>query len=117
MATSRGPFPFANRFVNPLVARLTKTPLRKLVGSGTTMITVTGRSSGKEFTFPVTVTKREGQTLTIGVMMPAKKVWWRNLTGDGAPVRIEQDGVDRTGHAVARGDETSGVTVEITLDS
>ena len=116
MATSRGPFPFANRYVNPLVARLTRSPLRKLVGSGTSMITVTGRSSGKEFTFPVTA-KRDGDTLTIGVMAPAKKVWWRNLTGEGAPVKFELDGVQRSGHAVARGDETSGVTVEVTLDA
>src|SRR3954471_19703876 len=110
MATSRGPFPFANRFVNPLVARLTRTPLRVLVGPGTTMITVTGRTSGKKFTFPVTP-KRDGQVFTIKVMAPSKKVWWRNLTGDGGPVGIEVDGVERSGQGIATGDEKSGVTV------
>ena len=49
-------------------------------------------------------------------MFPAKKLWWRNLTGDGAPVTLDIGGIRSTGHAVARGDECSRVTVEVSID-
>jgi hypothetical protein len=52
--------------------------------------------------------------ITVGA--PEHKRWWRNLTGAGAGVRVLLRGVERSGHAVARGDERSGVTVEITFD-
>jgi hypothetical protein len=114
MATSRGIFPFANRYFNPLITKLARSPLGKVTGNGTALLTYTGRTSGKEFTLPVTA-KGKGATSTIKVMMPAKKLWWRNLTGAGAPVTLEVAGVQRSGHAVATGDETSGVTVEVTF--
>jgi hypothetical protein len=115
MTTSRGPFPFANRYVNPLVTAVARSPLGKFTGSSTALLTVTGRSSGKQFTFPVSV-KGKGATTTISVMAPARKIWWRNLTGDGGQVSLEVGGVVRTGHAVASGDENSGVKVEVTFD-
>jgi hypothetical protein len=114
MAISRGPFPFANKYVNPLVTAVARSPLGKLTGNSTALLTYTGRSSGKQFTLPVTA-KPDGQTTTIHVMAPAKKLWWRNLTGEGGPVTLEVNGAQRVGHAVARGDETSGVTVEVTF--
>jgi hypothetical protein len=52
--------------------------------------------------------------ITVG--SPEHKRWWRNLTDAGAPVRMRLRGVERSGHAVARGDERSGVTVEIAFD-
>jgi hypothetical protein len=52
--------------------------------------------------------------ITVG--WPEHKRWWRNLTGAGAPVRIRLRGVERSGQAIVRGDERSGVTVEIALD-
>lgn len=116
MATSRGPFPFVNKFVNPLVAAVARSPLGKLTGGSTALLTVTGRSSGKQFTLPVTA-KRDGENMTIHVMAPAKKIWWRNLTGEGGPVNLEVSGAQRTGHAVAHGDENSGVTVEVTFST
>jgi hypothetical protein len=114
MAISRGPFPFANRYVNPLVAAIARSPLGKLTGGTTALLTVTGRSSGKEFTFPVTA-KRDGEKLAINVMAPARKLWWRNLSGDGGPVRVEVGGEERLGHAIAQGDEHSGVKVVVTF--
>ncbi len=66
-------------------------------------------------TFPVGY-RRDGDRVTIGVALPQRKVWWRNLLGEGAPVRLRIRGADRAGHAVVRGDERSGVTVEVTLD-
>jgi len=43
---------------------------------------------------------------------PENKLWWRNLTGEGAPVELEIAGQRLHGHAVAQGDERAGVVVE-----
>jgi hypothetical protein len=59
-------------------------------------------------------TEHDG-AITIGVGAPARKRWWRNLIG-GAPVRLWLRGSGRTGRAVAHGDESTGVTVEVRLD-
>jgi hypothetical protein len=45
-----------------------------------------------------------------------RKVWWRNLLGDGGSVRMRIQGREYPGHAVARRDKQDGVTVEVTLD-
>jgi hypothetical protein len=54
--------------------------------------------------------------VTIDVGWPAQKLWWRNLRGEGAPVRLRLRGEERTGHARAYGDERTGVSVEVKLD-
>lgn len=79
------------------------------------LITVTGRRSGRELTFPVGY-EQHGDGMRIAVGAPAHKRWWRNLTGAGAPVRVLLRGLERSGHAIASGDEHSAVTVEITFD-
>ncbi len=49
-------------------------------------------------------------------MTPDSKTWWRNFTGEGAPLTLTNfDGTDRTGHAVAHRDERGRVTVNVTL--
>jgi hypothetical protein len=53
--------------------------------------------------------------VTIGVGWPERKRWWRNLRG-GAPVRVRLRGNIRSAHAEARGDERTGVTVDVRLD-
>ena len=53
--------------------------------------------------------------MTISVASPERKRWWRNLI-DAAPVEIWLAGVRRAGTGQARGDEQTGVTVEIELD-
>jgi hypothetical protein len=60
--------------------------------------------------------EQHGESMRILVGWAEHKRWWRNLTGAGAPVRIRLRGVERSGHAVARGDERSGVTVEVALN-
>ncbi|WP_372496938.1 hypothetical protein [Pseudonocardia humida] len=77
-----------------------------------TTATYTGRRSGRTFHTPVGY-RRTGDVVTIGVQMPDRKNWWRNFTGDGAPLTLELDGTDRTGHAVARRD---GRRVTVTVD-
>ena len=79
------------------------------------LITVTGRRSGRKFTFPVGC-RRAGSVVKIGVGWPERKLWWRNLLDEEAPVQIRIRGKDYSGHAVARGDEQRGVTVDVTLD-
>jgi hypothetical protein len=78
-----------------------------------TVITYTGRRSGRTFTIPVGY-KREGDDLTIPVELPDHKSWWRNFTGEGAPIFVKLDGVDRAGHGTAQRDGKR-VTVSVRL--
>jgi len=116
MPEGHAPFAVFNRVGNPSIKALLRSPLHPLASRTLALITVTGRRSGREYTFPVGY-RRSGDVVTIGVGWPARKVWWRNLLGAGAPVRMRIRGAEHTGHAVARGDAASGVTVEVTLDS
>jgi hypothetical protein len=112
---SHAPFAVFNRTGNQVVKAMLGSPLHPLAGSAAlALITVTGRKSGREFTFPVGY-RQQGNTVKIVVGWPERKVWWRNLRGEGAPVRMRIRGEERTGHAVARGDERTGVTVEVDL--
>ena len=113
MAASHTPFVLVNRAINPLVRGLLRSPAHGLVSSHLALLTVTGRRSGRTFTFPVGY-HREGDRVTIGVDWPERKRWWRNLA-DAAPVEIGLAGVRCAGTGQAGGDEHSGVTVEIQL--
>jgi hypothetical protein len=113
LANPHTPFVVVNRAVNPLVRALLRSPAHGLVSSHLALITVTGRRSGRTYTFPVGY-HREGDLVTIGIDWPERKRWWRNLR-EPAPVELRLAGERRTGTAVARGDEHSGVTVEVNL--
>ncbi len=78
-----------------------------------TIITYTGRRSGRTFSTPVAY-KRDGNKLTIGVQMPDAKNWWRNFL-DGGPITVQLDGVDHTGHAISHRDDRGRVTVTVQL--
>jgi len=114
-SSSHAGFAVLNRTANPLVRGILRSPLHPLFSRRLALITVTGRASGREYTFPV-LYERDGDTVRVVVGWPQRKRWWRNLTGAGAPVGIRLAGVERGGHAVATGDEDSGVEVAITLD-
>jgi hypothetical protein len=43
-------------------------------------------------------------------------MWWRNFLAEGGPISLQLDGIDRTGHAIARRDEAGRVTVTVRLD-
>jgi hypothetical protein len=101
---------------NRVVRLLLRSPLHPLASRNLALITVTGRRSGRKFTFPVSFAQ-EDDRVRITVGWPDQKLWWRNLRGEGGPVRLRIRGVERTGHAVARGDERTGVTVEVQLDT
>jgi len=113
MASSHAPFVVVNRAINPLVGAVLRSPAHGLLSGHLALITVTGKRSGRTYTFPVGY-HEEGERIAIGVDWPERKRWWRNLV-DGAPVELRLRGVRRIGMARARG-EHSGVTVDIELD-
>ena len=105
------------RGFNAGVVGLLEAPLvGSLMGKGFTVITYVGRRSGKTFSTPVNY-RRRGDELLIGVAMPDKKSWWRNFLGEGGPITVRLNGVDRTGHAVARRDERGRVIVRVQLEA
>jgi len=114
----RGHAPFAllNRTGNPGIGLLLRTPVAHRLASGKlALMTVTGRKSGRAYTFPVAYTQ-DGDTVRITVGWPERKIWWRNLRSDDTPVRIRIRGTDRTGHARAEGEPSTGVVVHVHLD-
>ena len=115
MAGSHTPFVIVNRAINPLVRLVLRSPAHGLLSGHLALLSVTGRRSGRTFTFPVGY-DRDGDRVTIGVDWPERKRWWRNLL-EPAPVEIWLAGVRWTGTGQARGDEHTGVTVEIDLDA
>jgi F420H(2)-dependent quinone reductase len=108
------PFALWNRSGNRIVVLVLRSRLHPLVSRRLALITVTGRRSRHQHTFPVGY-KESGERLTIPVLWPQRKLWWRNLR-DGAPVRLHLRGADRTGQAHARVDDRDGVIVEVLLD-
>ncbi|BBY77463.1 hypothetical protein MPRF_43620 [Mycolicibacterium parafortuitum] len=102
--------------VNSGAARLLDAPIvGPLVRRRIVVIRYTGRRTGQVFETPVNY-QRSGNRIVIRVLAPDNKTWWRNFTGDGAPLTLRNfDGADRTGHAVAHRDEQGRVTVIVTL--
>ena len=114
MPSGHAPFAVLNRTGNRVLKLLLRSPLHRVASGQLALITVTGRRTGREHTFPVGYA-REGDVVTVAVLWPERKVWWRNLRGEGAPVRLRLRGEDRAGHAQVLGDERSGVSVEVQL--
>ena len=111
---SHAPFAVWNRVANPPIRAILRSPAHRLLSGSVALITVTGRRTGRTYTIPVQY-RRKGDVVKIAVGWPERKRWWRNLTGPGAPVGMEIAGERRSGHAVATGDEASGVRVEVRL--
>ena len=109
-----GAFALWNRSGNRAVAVLLRSPLHPLVSGRLTLITVTGRRSGRRHTFPVAYSQSE-ERLRIPVLWPRRKVWWRNLR-DGAPISLRLRGEHRTGSAHAKVDGPDAVSVDVLLD-
>jgi F420H(2)-dependent quinone reductase len=114
MPKGHAPFALWNRTGNHAVSLLLRSPLHRVVSRQLAIVTVTGRRSGRDYSFPVGY-RRKGERVTIPVGWPERKLWWRNLRG-GAAVRLLLGGEDRTGHAQVHGDEHAGVIVEVQLD-
>ena len=110
-------FPALARAVNrSATAMITSPRWGRIVGLGLTTIRYTGRRSGRTVELPVGY-RRKGGAILIGVAMPDGKKWWRNFTGDGAPLTILLAGVERPAHAVATRDARGRVTVTVRVNS
>ncbi|MER5672215.1 hypothetical protein [Pseudonocardia alni] len=100
------------------MARVVNTVVTPLARSGRlgamTEISYAGRRSGTEFRLPVAF-RPEGDGGVIRVELPDRKNWWRNFTGEGAPLRVRVDGAERPGHAVAVRDGRQ-VRVDVRFD-
>ncbi|MDG4666625.1 hypothetical protein [Mycobacterium sp. 236(2023)] len=101
---------------NAVVARLIDAPVvGPFVRRGMVEIRYEGRRSGRTFQTPIYY-RRTSDGVIITVMAPDSKTWWRNFSGDGAPLTLMNfDGADRAGHAVATRNERGRVTVKVAL--
>jgi hypothetical protein len=101
-----------NRFVNPLVKWILRSPIHRLLSSHLLLISVTGRRSGRVYEIPVAY-HQSGDSTTINVGAPERKQWWRNFR-NRRPTHVIIRGDRQAGWAVARTDETgTAVTVEL----
>jgi deazaflavin-dependent oxidoreductase (nitroreductase family) len=82
------------RAINPFVSAVLRSPVHRLLSGQVLLLTVTGRRSGRAYTFPVGYV-READALTI---LSGRHTWWKNLRG-GAPVAVLLAGRQRTGRA------------------
>lgn len=112
----RGPFPLMNRTVNPALRVILRSPLHRLTSGRLALVTYTGRKSREEHTIPV-LYRDKGDEVTIAVGWPEHKLWWRNLTGEGGPVRLVVRGQELRGHAVATRDPGRDALVRVRVKS
>ena len=112
----RAPFLAMNRVVNPALGALLRSPAHGLASGRLALLTYTGRRSGRDHTIPCFYRDR-GDEVTIAVGWPDRKIWWRNLTGEGGPVRLLVRGEEVRGHAVATRDPGRDALVRVRVDS
>jgi F420H(2)-dependent quinone reductase len=113
---ARGHLLFAvwNRSGNRVVSWLLRSPLHRPFSRRLALITVTGARSGRTYTIPVGY-RREGANVTIPVLWPDRKRWWRNLR-EGAPVTLRLAGESYRGRAIVRDTSDKQLTVEVVLN-
>lgn len=101
-------------FNAPVAAMATSRRFGGLVNRNITMLSYTGRRSGRSFSTPVAY-RRTGNEITINANLPQTKTWWRNFLGDGRPITLQLNGTERAGHAVAKRDNNGRVTITVQL--
>ncbi len=79
--------------LNKTMKFVLRSPMHRVVSNYLTLITFTGRKSGKTYTTPVSYYQKDGQ---ICIFTHAN--WWKNLQG-GAPVTLRLRGQDIQGMA------------------
>lgn len=83
--------------LNPIVDAVLRSRLHWLLSRGLTLITVTGRRSGRRYTIPVGYLEAEDAVVVLVNDAPSK-TWWRNYL-DGGPIEVLLRGVRREGTA------------------
>ncbi|HET9889537.1 MAG TPA: nitroreductase/quinone reductase family protein [Mycobacterium sp.] len=101
-------------FNAPIAALANSRRFGRLINRNITMLTYTGRRSGRTYSIPVAY-RRSGGDIVISVNMPDAKTWWRNFLDAGGPLTLRLDEAERSGHAVAKRDEKGAVTVTVRL--
>ena len=109
---NRIPFLAMNRLVNPALKALLRSPFHRLASGRLALLTYRGRRTAREHTIPCFY-RDEGDEVTIAVGWPDRKVWWRNLTGEGGTVRLLLHGEEVRGHAVATRDPGRDALVRV----
>ena len=75
------------RFINTVVLSLLRSRLGKGMSRRLLALTVTGKKTGKPFTFPVMYAKHESDFVIVAADAKSKR-WWKNLDPDGAEVTL-----------------------------
>jgi hypothetical protein len=101
-------------FNAPIAALANSRRFGRLINRNITMLTYTGRRSGRTYSIPVAY-RRSGGDIVISANMPEAKTWWRNFLGAGGPLTLRLDEAEHPGHAIARRDEKGAVTVTVRL--
>ncbi len=83
--------------LNPVVATVLGSRAHWLLSRGLTLITVTGRRSGRQYTIPVGYLESSDGMIVLVNDAPSK-TWWRNYL-DGGPIEVSLRGVRRHGEA------------------
>jgi deazaflavin-dependent oxidoreductase (nitroreductase family) len=78
--------PKVPRWVNATMRWILRSPFSRMVDRGIVLLTVTGRRTGRRFSFPVQYVQ-EGDVLWVMSGAGPGKTWWRNLVG-AAPVKV-----------------------------
>jgi hypothetical protein len=106
---------FMNRVVNPLVARILRSRVHRLLSGHIALLEVPAPKSGHTFDVPVLYQAHGADLFRIDVGAPRAKRWWRIFRAPG-PVGIWLDGRRRS--AAARAVEQDGdVSVVVSLDA
>jgi hypothetical protein len=71
-------FWITNRVANPVLRRLLRTPIGRVLGRRLAVVRYTGRRTGRPREL-VCGYVRDGATVWVLVARPERKVWWRNL--------------------------------------
>jgi deazaflavin-dependent oxidoreductase (nitroreductase family) len=79
---------------NPFMKAILRSPFHAIMSRSVAIITVTGKKSGKVYTFPVNY-QRDGDE--IWVVSMRDRTWWRNLRG-GAKVIVRLAGREMKAH-------------------
>ena len=101
-----------DRWYNPLMRWLLRSPFHGLVSRGVLLLTFSGRKSGRTYCTPISYSQSGSE---LQLITHRGRAWWRNLEG-GVPVIVRLRGKDRPAVASvvdASRDELSGAIREV----
>lgn len=96
ITTTNPPPDWLLRFINPWLRFLLRSPLHFLVSETLLLLTVTGRQSGTDYTFPVLYDVDDDGVIRVE---SHGTNWWKNLRDGGQDVQVHLRGEHVTGHA------------------